>query len=245
MSGHSKWSTIKNKKEKADKARSKIFTKIGKELAVAVKIGKEKDPEKNSRLKDAILKAKANNFPNENIERIVKKAMGDIEKKDFFSINYEGYGPEGVAVFVEVLTDNKNRTASNVRYYFDKFGGKLGSLGCVSYLFNKKGVVFLSLKNKTEEELMEDCLNFSALDFKVFEDFAKVIVSCKGLNSFVEKLREKSYEILSAKIEQVAENFVEISLKENKDKFKMLVENLKADEDVVEVWTNFKDFELI
>lgn len=244
MSGHSKWSTIKNKKEKADKARSKIFTKIGKEISVAVKVGKEKDPEKNSRLKDVILRAKANNFPNENIERIIKKAAGEMEKKNFFSISYEGYGPEGVAIFVEVLTDNKNRTASNIRHYFDKFGGKLGSLGCVSYLFKKKGVVCLNLKNKTQNELMEDCLNFSALDFSVFEDFAKVIVSCDGIDFFAEKLKEKNYEILSAKVEQVAENFVEISSKENMEKFNSLIEHLKEDEDVVQIWTNHKDFEL-
>ena len=143
MSGHSKWNNIKRKKEKTDGARAKIFTKIGRELAVAVKEGGSADPAANSKLKDVIAKAKANNVPNDNIERIIKKAAGEGNSNAYESITYEGYGPAGVAVIVECLTDNRNRTAGDVRHYFDKFGGNLGTTGCVSFMFNEKGVIVL------------------------------------------------------------------------------------------------------
>ena len=139
MSGHSKWSTIKRKKEKTDAQRAKIFTKIGREMAVAVKEGGA-DPTVNSKLRDLISKAKANNVPNDNIDRIIKKAAGSGERDEYEGITYEGYGPNGVAVIVEALTDNRNRTAGDVRHYFDKFGGNLGTTGCVSFMFKEKGV---------------------------------------------------------------------------------------------------------
>lgn len=241
MSGHSKWSTIKNKKEKADNERAKVFTKIGREISVAVKMGGP-DPSVNKKLKDVILKAKVNNVPNSNIERIIKKAAGDGEKNNFFNITYEGYGPEGVAVFVNALTDNKNRTAANVRHYFDKFGGNLGSSGCVSYLFKKKGVIYLKIDKDKEEELMEKCVGMDALDFEFEEGVAKVLVECDEFSNFVEKLEGDGYEFLSAAVEEVPENYVEIKNEDNKEKMEKLIKSFEDDEDIQEIFTNYKDF---
>jgi YebC/PmpR family DNA-binding regulatory protein len=156
MSGHSKWSTIKRKKEKTDGARAKVFTKIGRELAVAVREGGSADPNVNSKLKDCIAKAKANNVPNENIERIIKKAAGEGDSNNYESITYEGYGPSGVALIVETLTDNRNRTAGDLRHYFDKFGGNMGTPGCVSFMFSKKGVILIESEGLEEDTVMED-----------------------------------------------------------------------------------------
>ena len=166
MSGHSKWNNIKRKKEKTDGARAKIFTKIGRELAVAVKEGGSADPAANSKLKDVIAKAKANNVPNDNIERIIKKAAGEGNSNAYESITYEGYGPAGVAVIVECLTDNRNRTAGDVRHYFDKFGGNLGTTGCVSFMFNEKGVIVLEREGLDEDTVMSDALEAGASDFQ-------------------------------------------------------------------------------
>ena len=154
MSGHSKWSTIKRKKEKTDGARAKVFTKIGREIAVAVREGGP-DPAGNSKLKDVIAKAKANNVPNENIERIIKKAAGDTSTENYENIVYEGYGPAGIAVVVEALTDNRNRTAGDVRHYFDKFGGNMGTSGCVMFMFDRFGVIIVEKDGVDEEKLME------------------------------------------------------------------------------------------
>ena len=151
MSGHSKWNNIKRKKEKADGAKAKIFTKIGRELTVAVKEGGSADPNANSRLKDCIAKAKAANVPNDNIERIIKKAAGEGSSDNYEDVTYEGYGPSGVAVIVEALTDNRNRTAADVRHAFDKYGGNLGTNGCVSFMFNKKGVIVIEREGLDED----------------------------------------------------------------------------------------------
>ena len=150
MSGHSKWSTIKRKKEKTDGARAKVFTKIGRELAVAVREGGGADPSSNSKLRECIAKAKANNVPNENIERIIKKAAGSADGSSYESIVYEGYGPCGIAVIVETLTDNRNRTAGDIRHYFDKYGGNLGTQGCVSFMFTQKGLIVIEKEDNDE-----------------------------------------------------------------------------------------------
>ncbi|MEE1299497.1 MAG: YebC/PmpR family DNA-binding transcriptional regulator, partial [Acutalibacteraceae bacterium] len=149
MSGHSKWSTIKRKKEKTDNARAKVFTKIGRELAVAIREGGP-DPDNNSKLKDVIAKAKAANIPNDNIERAIKKAAGEDSNKEYVENVYEGYGPNGIAVIVETLTDNKNRTAGDVRHYFDKYGGNLGQSGCVSFMFERCGVILIDREDEDE-----------------------------------------------------------------------------------------------
>ena len=241
MSGHSKWSTIKNKKEKVDSERARVFTKIGREISVAVKMGGA-DPLTNKKLKDVILKAKVNNVPNSNIDRIIKKAVGDGQKNNFFNITYEGYGPEGVAVFVNALTDNKNRTAANVRHYFDKFGGNLGSSGCVSYIFEKKGVIYLKIDKNKEEELMEKCVSMGALDFEFEEDVAKITTECDEFSNFVEKFKEDGCEFLSAAVEEVPLNLIEIKSEENREKMMKLIKSFEDDEDVQEIFTNYKNF---
>ena len=166
MSGHSKWSTIKRKKEKTDGARAKIFTKIGRELAVAVREGGGADPASNSKLRECIAKAKANNVPNDNIERIIKKAASDGDQSKYEAITYEGYGPGGIAVIVETLTDNRNRTAGEIRHYFDKFGGNMGTQGCVSFMFERKGVLITESDGLDEDTVMEDALENGASDFQ-------------------------------------------------------------------------------
>ena len=174
MSGHSKWNNNKRKKQKTDSQRAKIFTKIGREIAVAVKEGGSGDPNVNSRLKDVIAKAKQNNVPNDNIERIIKKASGEGNSDNFESIQYEGYGPCGVAVIVETLTDNRNRTAGDLRHYFDKFGGNLGTPGCVSFMFQKKGVLVIEKEGREEDQVMEDALEAGASDFQADEDVFEI-----------------------------------------------------------------------
>ena len=169
MSGHSKWSTIKRKKEKTDNARAKVFTKIGRELAVAIREGGP-DPDNNSKLKDVIAKAKAANIPNDNIERAIKKAAGEDSSKEYIENVYEGYGPNGIAVIVETLTDNKNRTAGDVRHYFDKYGGNLGQSGCVSFMFERCGVILIDREDEDENVVDEDTLMEAALEAGA-EDF--------------------------------------------------------------------------
>ena len=169
MSGHSKWSTIKRKKEKTDQQRAKVFTKIGRELAIVVKAGGP-DPNVNSKLKDCIAKAKAANVPNDNIERIIKKAAGEGSTDNYEEIVYEGYGPCGVAVVVETLTDNRNRTAGDVRHYFDKFGGNLGQTGSVMFMFDRKGIIQIEAEGLDEDTVMEAALEAGAEDFEADDD---------------------------------------------------------------------------
>ena len=241
MSGHSKWSTIKNKKEKTDSQRAKIFTKIGREISVAVKIGGA-DLATNSRLRDVVYKAKSNNVPNSNIERIIKKASGEGDKNDYINIVYEGYGPQGVAVLVKTLTDNKNRTAANVRHYFDKFGGKLGSTGCVAYLFEKKGVIFIKLGEKKEDDVFEFCTQNLALDCEFEDDMAQILVSDDNFYNFLEKLKEKGYEVIKAEIEEVPSTYVKMEGEENRIKMEKLIDAFREDDDVLDVWTNCEEF---
>ena len=169
MSGHSKWSTIKRKKEKTDNARAKVFTKIGREIAVAVKAGGP-DPAGNSKLKDVIAKAKAANMPNDNIERVIKKSAGEGNGDNYDEIVYEGYGPSGIAIIVETLTDNRNRTAADVRHYFDKFGGNMGQSGCVSFMFNRQGNIVIEKDGVDEDALLETALEAGAIDMVTEEE---------------------------------------------------------------------------
>ena len=243
MSGHSKWSTIKNKKEKADNKRAKIFTKIGKEILVAVKIAGN-DPSINSKLKDVIIKAKANNVPMGNIERLIKKASKNENDKSFFNVSYEGYGPGGVAVLVNVITDNKNRTVANLRHYFDKFGGNLAASGCVSYLFEKRGVIVLKVEKNRQDSLMEFCVEHSVIDCDIKENLAKVIVESEKFSFFVEKLKEKNYEFITADIEEISSSYVKIEDENNKEKMNKLIECLESDEDVNEFFTNYEELNI-
>ena len=208
MSGHNKWSTIKNKKGKADAARGKIFTKIGRELAVAVKLGGS-DPASNSKLRDVIAKAKANNMPNDNINRSIKKAAGELGSINYEELVYEGYGPGGVAVIVNTLSDNKNRTASDVRHAFDKSGGSLGATNCVGYMFDKKGVIVIENDGSVdEEELMMSALDAGAEDFDAGEEAFEITTAPDDFSAVREALESAGYSFASAEIDMIPQNTV-------------------------------------
>ncbi len=239
MSGHSKWNNIKRKKEKTDGAKAKIFTKIGRELAVAVKEGGGPDPASNSKLKDCIAKAKANNVPNDNIERIIKKAAGDGDAERYESMVYEGYGPNGVAVIVEALTDNRNRTAADVRHYFDKFGGNLGTTGCVSFMFAEKGVIVIEKEGLDEDKVMEDALEAGASDFQADEDVFEISTEPEDFSGVREDLEAKGYEFVSAEVEMVPSTYTALSDEESIVKMQKLLDALEDNDDVQNVWHNW------
>ncbi len=239
MSGHSKWNNIKRKKEKADGAKAKIFTKIGRELAVAVKEGGSADPAANSRLRDCIAKAKAANVPNDNIERIIKKAAGDGSGDNYEDVTYEGYGPSGVAVIVEALTDNRNRTAADVRHAFDKFGGNLGTTGCVSFMFNKKGVIVIEREGQDEDAVMTDALEAGASDFAADEDVFEISTEPADFSGVREDLEKKGYEFVSAEVEMVPDTYTAIADPEVAEKMQKLLDLLEDSDDVQNVWHNW------
>ena len=238
MSGHSKWNNIKRKKEAADGAKAKVFTKIGREISVCVKEGGP-DPASNSKLKDLISKAKANNVPNDNIDRIIKKAAGEGDKNSYETMVYEGYGPGGVAVIVECLTDNKNRTAGDVRHYFDKFGGNLGTTGCVSFMFTRKGVIVLENDGCDEDKLMEDCFEAGANDFNVEEDSIEVTADPNEVYKVAEALKGMGYTVASAEDTMVPSTYTALT-DENHIKFmNLLLDALDDNDDVQEVYHNW------
>ncbi len=238
MSGHSKWNNIKRKKEAADGAKAKVFTKIGREISVCVKEGGP-DPASNSKLKDLISKAKANNVPNDNIDRIIKKAAGEGDKNSYETMVYEGYGPGGVAVIVECLTDNKNRTAGDVRHYFDKFGGNLGTTGCVSFMFTRKGVIVLENDGCDEDKLMEDCFEAGANDFNVEEDSIEVTADPNEVYKVAETLKSMGYTVASAEDTMVPSTYTALT-DENHIKFmNLLLDALDDNDDVQEVYHNW------
>lgn len=241
MSGHSKWNNIKRKKEKTDGARAKVFTKIGRELAVAVKEGGGPDPNANSRLKDCVAKAKAANVPNENIERIIKKAAGDGDSTQYENITYEGYGPSGIAVIVETLTDNRNRTAGDLRHYFDKYGGNLGTNGCVSFLFSQKGVLAIEREGLEEDKVMEDCLEAGAADFQADEDVFEVYTEPDDFSAVLADLQKKGYEFVSAEIEMVPNSYVKIEDEGAAGRMQHLLDILEDNDDVQNVWHNWEN----
>lgn len=243
MSGHSKWSNIKRKKEKTDGARAKIFTKIGRELAVAVKEGGGADPAVNSKLKDCIAKAKANNVPNDNIERIIKKAAGAGDTDSYEAITYEGYGPSGIAVIVETLTDNRNRTAGDLRHYFDKFGGNLGTPGCVSFMFSKKGVIIIEKNDLDEDKVMEDSLDAAAADFLSEDDVFEIYTEPEDFSAVRETLEAKGYEFASAEVEMVPSTYSAVDGEENAIKMQKLLDILEDNDDVQNVWHNWEILE--
>lgn len=240
MSGHSKWNNIKHKKEKTDAQKAKVFTKIGKEMAIAVKAGGG-DPNTNSRLRDLIAKAKANNVPNDNIERTIKKAMGanDVEYEE---ITYEGYGPGGVAVIVETTTDNRNRTAGEVRHYFDKFKGNLGATGCVSYLFSAKGVIVILKEDvKDEDTLMEQALEAGASDFATEGEVYEIYTEPDDLYAVEDALRAAGYEIESAEQDKIPSTYVTLEDEDSIKYMGLLLDNLDDNEDVVNVYHNWEN----
>ena len=240
MSGHSKWKNIMHKKEKTDLQRAKIFTKIGKEMAIAVREGGP-DPVSNSKLKDLIQKAKSNNVPNDNIERIIKKAAGDNDGANYESINYEGYGPSGVAVIVEATTDNRNRTGADMRHYFDKFGGNLGQTGCVSYLFSAKGLIVIEADGVDEEKLMDDALTAGADDILSEEGAFEIYTAPEDFSAVCEYLENAGYKFASAEQTKIPANYVTLTEEDDITKMNRLLEMLEDNDDVMNVWHNWEN----
>ncbi|MBR3975958.1 MAG: YebC/PmpR family DNA-binding transcriptional regulator [Clostridia bacterium] len=239
MSGHSKWSTIKRKKEKTDNARAKIFTKIGREIAVAVREGGP-DPAGNSKLKDVIAKAKANNVPNDNIERIIKKAAGDTNADNYEEIIYEGYGPCGVAVVVEALTDNRNRTAGDVRHYFDKYGGNMGQQGSVMFMFTRQGVVLVDAEDVDEDKIMEDALEAGADDVIPDEGVFDIRTDVHAVADVGEALTKAGYTVVSAQAEYVPSTYTRLEGDDITAMGKML-EMFEDNDDIQAVWHNWEN----
>jgi len=239
MSGHSKWSTIKRKKEKTDNARAKVFTKIGREIAVAVKEGGP-DPAGNSKLKDVIAKAKAANVPNDNIERIIKKAAGDGSSANYEEIIYEGYGPSGVAVVVEALTDNRNRTAGDVRHYFDKYGGNMGQQGSVMFMFTRQGVVLVDGEDVEEDKIMDDALEAGAEDVIADGDVYDIRTGVHDVADLSEALSAKGYTIVSAQPEYVPSTYTTLAGDDITNMGKML-EMFEENDDIQAVWHNWEN----
>ena len=239
MSGHSKWNNIKRKKEKTDGAKAKIFTKVGREISVAVREGGS-DPNNNGKLRDLIAKAKSLNVPNDNIQRIIKKAEG-LDKTEFEAITYEGYGPGGIAMMVETLTDNRNRTAADMRHYFDKNGGNLGAMGCVSYLFTKKGLIVLDLEDKDADQAMMDALDAGAEDFDAGEDMAQVTTDPDAFSDVRQALEDKGYSFLSADIAMIPSTTTTLTDEAQMVSMAKLLDALEDNDDVQNVWHNLEN----
>ena len=241
MSGHSKWANIKHKKEKTDAQKAKVFTKIGKEISVAVKEGGG-DPVSNSKLRDLIQKAKANNVPNDNIDRIIKKAMGSTGES-YEEITYEGYGPGGVAVIVETTTDNRNRTAGNVRAYFNKFKGNLGTSGCVGFMFEEKGVIVVNNEDGDidEDKLMETALEAGAEDFASDDGVFEIYTVPDDLYAVNDAIVKAGSPVLSAETAKVPTTTVTLTSEDDLKFMGLLLENLEDDDDVMNVYHNWEN----
>ena len=243
MSGHSKWHNIQKTKGAQDAKRAAAFTKIAKEIIVAVKEGGGSgDPANNSRLATVIAKAKANSVPNDNIQRIIKRAEGG-DKTEYEAITYEGYGPGGIAVMVETLTDNRNRTAANMRHYFDKYGGNMGATGCVSWSFDKKGVIVINDEDQEldEDKVMEDALEAGAADFAPDEGVYTVYTDPDDVASVAEALTNDGYELLSAQVEMVPQNTIKLTDEGDIKNLQKMLDMFEDNEDVQNVWHNWEE----
>lgn len=242
MSGHSKWSTIKRKKGANDAARAKVFTKLAREISVAVKEGGT-DPNNNSRLRDLLAKGRAANVPQDNLMRAIKKAEGD-DKTNYESIVYEGYGHSGIAVIVECLSDNRNRTASNVRHYFDKFGGNLGTSGCVSFMFEDKGIIVCEEENVDEEKALEACMEAGANDVSFEEEgVIEFETDPSQVGNVANALREMGYNVTSAEASKVPNNYTKVEDEEALRKLALFFDALDEDDDVQNVYNNLENTE--
>ncbi|HBQ64287.1 MAG TPA: YebC/PmpR family DNA-binding transcriptional regulator [Clostridiales bacterium] len=240
MSGHSKWANIKHRKEKTDSQKGKIFTKMGRELAMAVRSGGP-DPLSNYALADAIAKAKAANMPNENIQRSIKKAAGDADSSMYEEVIYEGYGPGGIAVIVEAATDNRNRTASDVRHYFDKFGGNLGSTGCVSFMFEKKGVLMVERQTGMDEDaLMMDALDAGAEDFLPEEEYFEITTLPENYFKVRAALEQKGYHFIESSLQMVPSTMTRLEDPAVAETMSRLIDHLEDLDDVQNVWHNWQ-----
>lgn len=237
MSGHSKWHNIQAKKGKVDAKRGKIFTKIGKEIAVAVKTGGAK-LDSNSKLRDVVAKAKANNMPQDTITKAIKKGAGELDGVNYEEIVYEGYGPAGVAIIVSTLTDNKNRTASSVRCLFDRNGGNLGSTGCVSFMFQRKGQIVIERKDgMDEDEIMMAALDAGAEDFNAEEEVFEITTAMEDFSKVREALEEQGYEFMSAELTMIPDTYTAVSM-EDAEKVQGLIDKIEDDDDIQDVYHN-------
>lgn len=243
MSGHSKWHNIQKTKGAQDAKRAQAFTKIAREMIVAVKEGGSGDPANNSRLAAVITKAKAANMPNDNIKRTIEKALGAGNTDNFESITYEGYGPCGVAVIVETMTDNRNRTASEVRHYFDKYGGNMGATGCVSWSFDKKGVIVVNNEDEEldEDKVMEDALEGGADDIVPDGEVFTVYTDPDAVTEVAEYLTQHGYELLSAQVEMVPQNTVQVTGEDNLKNMQKMLDMFEDNEDVQNIWHNWEE----
>ena len=244
MSGHSKFANIKHKKEKNDAAKGKIFTIIGREIAVAVKEGGP-DPANNSKLRDVIAKAKANNMPNDTIDRGIKKAAGDANSVNYESITYEGYGPNGSAIIVNALTDNKNRTAANVRNAFTKGGGNVGTTGCVSFMFDEKGQIIIDKEEckMDADELMMMALDAGAEDFNEEDDSFEITTAPSDFSAVREALEKEGIAMASAEVSMIPQTYVDLTSEDDQKKLTKILDLLDEDDDVQEVFHNVSDWE--
>lgn len=236
MAGHSKWSNIKHKKEKTDAQRGKIFTKIGREIAVAVKEGGS-DPNTNSKLKDIVAKARANNMPNDNITRSIKKAAGELGSVNYEEIVYEGYAPGGVAVIVEAVTDNRNRTAGEMRHIFDKHGGSLGITGCVNWMFEQKGVIIIESEGQNEEEVMMAALDAGADDIENLGEAFEITCEASSFSQVRDTLEAAGFAFASAEVEMLPSNEV-TPVAEDVEKILKMLDKLDDHDDVQNVYHN-------
>ena len=243
MSGHSKWNNIKHKKEKSDAQKAKIYTKLGREIAVAVKAGGP-DPSINGKLKDIIAKARANNMPNDNVKRCIEKATGSQENDNYEDIVYEGYGPNGVAVLVETLTDNRNRTAGDVRHYFDKFGGNLGTNGSVSWMFDRKGVIIISNDGSLDEDtVMMDALDGGADDFAAEDDIFEITTEPDSFAAVRDALEAKGYKFETCEIQMIPQNYITLTDEHDILMMEKLIDNLEDNDDVQNIYHNWEETE--
>lgn len=239
MSGHSKWANIKHKKSKSDAQKGKLFTKIGREIAIAVKSGGP-DPVANSKLRDVIAKAKSCNMPNESILRSIKKAAGEGDGANYEAINYEGYGPAGVAIIVETLTDNRNRTAGDIRHIFDKFGGNLGATGCVSFMFDQKGQIIIERGDRDEDEMMMIALDAGASDFQADEEYFEILTEPNDFTVVREKLETAGFQFESAELTMIPQTYTRLTNPEDIEKMEKLLERLEDHDDVQNIWHNWE-----
>ena len=244
MSGHSKFANIKHKKEKNDAAKGKIFTRLGREIAVAVKEGGP-DVNNNSKLKDIVAKAKSNNMPNDTIERSIKKAAGDANSVNYEFVSYEGYGPKGTAIIVDALTDNKNRTAANVRAAFTKGQGSVGPMGCVSYMFDEKGQIIIDKEDfeMDPDELMMLALDAGAEDFADEEDSYEIITAPDDFSAVREALEAAGVPMLEAEVTKIPQTYVDLTDENDIKLITRIIDLLEDDDDVQEVYTNWSDQE--
>ena len=245
MSGHSKWHNIQKTKGAADAKRAKIFTKIAREMIVAVKEGGSGDPSNNSRLAAVITKAKAANMPNDNIKRTIDKALGSGDSSNYESITYEGYGPCGVAVIVETMTDNRNRTASEMRHYFDKYGGNMGTAGCVSWSFDKKGVIIVDNEDLKHDEdtVLEAALDAGADDCVTEGETFVVYTAPDDFQPVAAALEARGYRFLSAEVEMVPQNYIKLTSEDDIKNMHKMLEMFEDNDDVQNVWHNWENEE--